>query len=165
MRNFLAALVLLVTSIAAYAQSDEWFLGSHPDYHAAMVRDIDGIFVALYVAKKPTVFGSPLLMETVAPACNTKRPIEMHETEAIMALGATPEDRLKVVRASVQRFYDSSVKPCPPTKDLETKLFHRFDDAYLAMDAMLIEANVFPLSSDEDAGNDNPDVGQEDSLK
>ena len=158
-----ATLLVLAAPSALHAQSDEWFLGSHPDYHAAMVRDIDGIFVAIYVAKEPTIYGSPLLMETMAPACDTKKPIGMHATRAVMAFGETAEERLELVRDNVQSFYDMSVKPCPPSEGLEAKLFHRFDDAYLAMDAMLMEAEIFPLSPDEDLGLDKPEAEQEDS--
>ena len=164
-RALFAALGLLVASAVAHAQSAEWFLGSHPEYHAAMVRNTDGIFIAIYVAKKPSVFGSPLVMETMVPACDTKRPISMHKTQAIMALGASAEDRLNVVRSTVQSFYDMSVKPCPPVEGLEAKLFHRFDDAYLAMDAMLVEAKIFPLSPEEDLGLDEPEADQQDSSE
>ena len=155
----------IATPSLVHAQSDEWFLGSHPDYHAAMVRDIDGIFVAIFVAKEPTIYGSPLLMETMAPACDTKRPIGMHRTEALMAFEGTAEDRLKTVRDAVQSFYDTSVKPCPPSEGLEAKLFHRFDAAYLAMDAMLVEAEILPLNPDDDLGLDEPEAEQEDSSK
>ncbi len=165
LKVIVAGLLVIACPSGIQAQSDEWFLGSHPDYHAAMVREIDGIFVAVFVAKEPTIYGSPLLMETMAPACDTKRPIGMHATQAIMAFGATPEDRLKVVRDTVQSFYDRSVKPCSPSEGLEAKLFHRFDAAYLAMDAMLVEADILPLSPDDDSGFDEPKAEQEDSSE
>ena len=86
----IAACGLLAVPNAAIAQSDEWFVGFHPDYHAAMVRDLDGIFVAVYVAKEPSIYASPLLMETLAPACDTAQPVEMHGTQAILAFGRLP---------------------------------------------------------------------------
>ena len=97
----IAACGLLAVPNAAIAQSDEWFVGSHPDYHAAMVRDLDGIFVA--------------------------------------------EERLAEVRDVVQGFFDRSVESCPVADDFEARFFHRFDDAYLATDALLMEAGIFPL--------------------
>ncbi|QZD92843.1 hypothetical protein K3162_02010 [Qipengyuania xiapuensis] len=139
---------LLATPNTLSAQDDEWFVGSHPDYHAAMVRDIDGLFVAVYVAKEPTIWGSPLLMETNEPVCDTKRPMSFHKTEAIMAFGKTATDRLEVVRQTVQGFFDSATKSCSVADDLEARFFHRFDDAYLATDALLVEAGIFPLSDE-----------------
>ena len=141
----IAACGLLAVPNAAIAQSDEWFVGSHPDYHAAMVRDVDGIFVAVYVAKEPSIYASPLLMETLAPACDTAQPVEMHGTQAIMAFGPTAEERLAEVRDVVQGFFDRSVESCPVADDFEARFFHRFDDAYLATDALLMEAGIFPL--------------------
>lgn len=141
----IAACGLLAVPNAAIAQSDEWFVGSHADYHAAMVRDLDGIFVAVYVAKEPSIYASPLLMETLAPACDTAQPVEMHGTQAIMAFGPTAEERLAEVRGVVQGFFDRSVESCPVADDFEARFFHRFDDAYLATDALLMEAGIFPL--------------------
>lgn len=135
---------------AANAQAEEWFVGSHPDYHAAMMRDVDGIFVAIFVAKEPSIFLSPVLMETMAPACDTEKPIEMHRTEAIMTFGSTAQARLAEVRTAVQGFYDQSVRSCPIADDLEARFFHRFDDAYLATDALLVEAGIFPLDQAEE---------------
>ena len=165
LKVIVAGFLAIATPSLAHAQSDEWLLGSHPDYHAAMVRDIDGIFVAIFVAKEPTIYGSPLLMETMVPACDTKRPIGMHATEAIMAFEGTAEARLKTVRDTVQSFYETNVKPCPPSEGLEAKLFHRFDDAYLAMDAMLVEAEILPLNPDDDLGLGEPEAEQEDSSE
>ena len=165
LRVLIAAIGFFAVPSATFAQSDEWFVGSHPDYHAAMVRDIDGLFVAIYVAKKPSIYATPVLMETIAPACDTKRPIEMHSTEAIMAYGATATDRLAEVRDVVQNFFDRSVKSCPIADDLEVRFFHRFDDAYLATDALLVEAGIFPLSEDEDVERDSSATGQEDSSE
>ena len=150
LRVLLAACAFLAVPNAANAQSDEWFVGSHPDYHAAMVRDVDGIFVSVYVAKEPSIYASPLLMETLAPACDTEQPIEMHSTEAIMAFGPTAEERLAEVRNAIQDFFDRSVKSCPMADDLEARFFHRFDDAYLATDRLLIEAGVFPLEEGDE---------------
>ncbi|MEG9268629.1 hypothetical protein [Qipengyuania sp. Mu-71] len=141
----IAACGLLAVPNAAIAQSDEWFVGFHPDYHAAMVRDLDGIFVAVYVAKEPSIYASPLLMETLAPACDTAQPVEMHGTQAIMAFGPTAEERLAEVRDVFQGFFDQSVESCPVADDFEARFFHRFDDAYLATDALLMEAGIFPL--------------------
>lgn len=149
LRLLVAACGLLTTSTAVNAQADEWFVGSHPDYHAAMVRDIDGIFVAIYVATEPSMYGSPLLMETNAPTCDTKMPISLHATEAIMAFGQTAEDRLIEVRSVVQAFYDQNVRECAATTDLEARFFHRFDDAYMATDRLLSEAGIFPLADGE----------------
>lgn len=140
---------MLAISTSANAQTDEWFVGSHPDYHAAMIRDIDGVFIAIYVAKEPTIYGSPLLMETMAPACDTAKPISMHATQAIMAFGQTAEDRLVEVRSVVQNFYDRSVSECAVADDLEARFFHRFDDAYMATDRLLSKAGIFPLKESE----------------
>ncbi len=141
---------LLAAPNAANAQSDEWFVGSHPDYHAAMVRDLDGVIVAVYVAKEPSIYASPLLMETVAPACDAAQPVEMHGTQAIMAFGSTAEERLAEVRNAVQGFFDRSVESCPVADDFEARFFHRFDDAYLATDALLMEAGIFPLEKGDE---------------
>ncbi|WP_379546904.1 hypothetical protein ACFCW2_12815 [Qipengyuania sp. DSG2-2] len=126
-----------------------------------MVRELDGIFIAIFVSKEPTAFGPAILMETVAPACDTKRPIEMHSTRSIDATGATAEERLEIVRDAVSWFYESSIEPCAQAQDLEARLFHRFDDAYLAMDALLVEANFLPLSSAEGTEGGEPDAAQE----
>ena len=130
---------------AANAQTDEWFVGSHPDYHAAMVREIDDIFVAIYVTKEPSKYLSPLLIETMAPSCDTKKPVTLHSTEAIMAFGQTAEERLVQVKSVVQAFYDKNVNKCGVSDDLEARLFYRFDDAYMATDELLLDAGIFPL--------------------
>ena len=160
--KLLQALLVFIGLIAvqapASAQSDEWFVGSHPDYHAAMVRELDGLFVAVYVSKEPSIYASPVLMETVALACDTERPIEMHATEAIMVSGGTAAERLVEVRDAVQSFFDRSVESCSVADDLEERFFHRFDDAYLATDALLVEAGVFPL-----ANGDGSDAELDDS--
>ncbi|WP_346031965.1 hypothetical protein [Erythrobacter westpacificensis] len=144
-----AILALSATPTALTAQTDEWFVGSHPDYHGAMVRDIDGMFVAIYVAKEPSIYASPLLMETVVASCDTERPIELHSTSAIMADGATASERLDEVRRVVENFFDRSVEGCEVADDLESRFFYRFDDAYLATDGILVEAGIFPLSNEE----------------
>ena len=140
----LVACALLKVSNTAHAQAEEWLVGSHPEYHAAMVREVDGIFVAIFVPKEPSAYFSPVLMETMAPVCGSKQPIELHATEAIMAFGATPEDRLSEVRNAVQEFFDQRVKECPLTADFEERFFHRFDGAYMATDSLLVEAGIFP---------------------
>ncbi len=150
LRVLVAACGFLAVPIAANAQSEEWFVGSHPDYHAAMARDVDGIFVAFYVPKEPSIYASPVLMETLAPACDTEQPIEMHSTQAIMAFGPTAEERLAEVRNAVQGFFDRSVRSCPIADDLEARFFHRFDDAYLATDALVVDAGIFPLEEGEE---------------
>ncbi|MEX0342101.1 MAG: hypothetical protein AB3N06_05905 [Erythrobacter sp.] len=149
-RAMAAVCGLLMLPNAANAQSDEWFVGSHPDYHAAMVRDVDGFFVAVYVAKEPSIYASPLLMETLAPTCGAERPIEMHSTQAIMAFGPTAEERLAEVRTAVEDFFNRSVRSCPIADDFEARFFYRFDDAYLATDALLIEAEIFPLEDGDE---------------
>ena len=145
LRAMIAVCGLLAFSATANAESDEWFVGSHPDYHAAMIRNLEGFFVAVYVAKEPSIYASPLLMETLSPACDAARPVELHSTEAIMAFGPTAEERLAEVRNAVQGFFDRSVESCPVANDFEARFFHRFDDAYLATDALLMEAGIFPL--------------------
>ena len=150
LRAMIAVCGLLAVPNAANAQSDEWFVGSHPDYHAAMVRDLDGVFVAVYVAKEPSIYASPLLMETLAPACNAAQPVEMHSTQAIMAFGPTAEERLAEVRSAVQGFFDRSVESCRVADDFEARFFNRFDDAYLATDALLMEAGIFPLEEGDE---------------
>ncbi len=154
---------LLAFNTAALAQTDKWFVGSHPDYHAALVRNLDGVFVAVYVTKQPSQFATPMLLETMAPTCDTKKPIEMHSTQAIMAFGATAEIRLAEARAAVEGFLDRSVRSCPIADDFETRFFHRFDDAYFATDALLVEAGVFPLSSAESVAPEESGSEQEDS--
>ncbi|MDP4575157.1 hypothetical protein Q9K02_08425 [Qipengyuania sp. G39] len=150
----LAALGLFTTASVASAQSDEWFVGTHPEYHAALVRDVDDVFVAIFVPKEPSIYASPLLMETMAPACDTKQPVGLHATMAIMAFGDSAEERLAEVRRTVQDFYDRSVRSCPPSDDFEVRFFHRFDDAYLATDKLLVEAGIFPLDPIEGLGRD-----------
>lgn len=146
------SVALVLTPTSALAQTDEWFVGSHPEYHAAMIRDIDGIFVAIYVAKEPSRFGSPLLMETVYPACGTSKPVEMHSTRAIMAVGETAQERLVEVRETVEFFLERATSDCSYPADLEARFFHRFDAAYLATDALLVEAGIFPLDLDASLG-------------
>ena len=163
--GLVATIGFLAAPTTSLAQSDEWFVGSHPEYHAAMVRETDGILVAVYVAKEPSIYASPVLMETIAPACDPERPIEMHSTEAILAFGATAADRLSEVRSAVQSFFDRSVKPCPVADDLEARFFHRFDAAYLATDALLVEAGIFPLGDGEDLDRDASDPEQVDSSE
>ena len=162
-RILVAACVFLAIPTAAIAQSDEWFVGSHPDYHAAMMQQIDGIFVVVYVAKEPSIYATPVLMETIAPACNTERPIELHGTTAVMAFGQTAEDRLAEVKSAVQRFIERSVGACPVADDFEARFFYRFDDAYLATDALLVEAGIFPLDEIDGMDRDSSTVEQEDS--
>lgn len=150
----IALFALLATPTTLAAQSEEWFVGSHPEYHAAMVRDIDGIFMAIYVTKEPSIYASPLLMETIAPACVTERPIEFHSTEAIMANGATAAERLNEVRQVAQSFFDRSLEDCQIADDLESRFFYHFDDAYLATDELLVEAGIFPLADEENGVNE-----------
>ncbi|WP_370176998.1 hypothetical protein [Alteriqipengyuania sp.] len=64
-----------------------------------------------------------------------------------MAFGETAADRLTEVRQAVRSFFDRHVEDCPAAADLESRFFYRFDDAYLATDALLLEAGVFPLSN------------------
>ncbi|MEL1250356.1 hypothetical protein [Aurantiacibacter gilvus] len=160
-----AVFALSATPTALTAQTDEWFVGSHPDYHAAMVRDIDGIFVAIYVAKEPSIYASPLLMETVAASCDTERPIELHSTSAIMADGATASERLDEVRRVVENFFDRSVEGCEVADDLESRFFDRFDDAYLATDGLLVEAGIFPLGQDDEVSSEETDTQTMDATE
>ena len=148
LKILLTPFALLVASPTVSAQEDEWFVGSHPEYHAAMVRDIDGIFVAIFVAKEPSIYASPLLMETVVPSCDTSRPIELHGTQAIMADGETASERLIEVRRVVEGFFERATDGCEVAEDLEARFFYRFDDAYLATDDLLVEAGIFPLEED-----------------
>ncbi|MXP46709.1 hypothetical protein GRI43_04780 [Altererythrobacter luteolus] len=155
---FVSLFAFLVTPSAVSAQEDKWFVGSHPEVHAAMVRDIDGIFVAIFVAKEPSIYASPLLMETVVPSCDTSRSIEMHSTRAIMADGETASERLIEVRRAVEDFFERSTEGCEIAENLEARFFYRFDDAYLATDGLLVEAGIFPLSNYEAESSEETDT-------
>ncbi len=136
---------LFAVQAPALAQTDEWFVGSHPEYHAAMIRDIDGVFVAIHAKKGDPLMASPVVMETNRPTCSTVRPIELHATEALMVFGSTPSERLVQVRTAVQYFFEKHAEDCPISANFEDRFFHRFDAAYLAIDALLVEAGIYPL--------------------
>mgnify|MGYP003638635671 CR=1 FL=1 len=144
--GFLFALgYLSIFGSPAIAQEETWQVGRNDEYHVAMVKQVDEVFVAIFVAKKPSIYGSPLLMETMVP-CGDKKPMSFHSTEAVMAFGLTAEERLKQVREALEAFFENSRSTCKLADGIEQQFFKRFEDAYIATDAILVDAGVFPLA-------------------
>lgn len=140
------------------AQEEKWQVGQHPDYHVAMVKQVDQVLIAIYVTKKPSIYGTPLLMETVLAPCGTKKPISMHGTKALMAFGKTPEQRSREVRDAVESFLEHGKSSCKLANNIEERFFNRFEEAYAATDAILVKAGVFPLSDPLTEGGDQDDA-------
>ncbi len=136
----------LIFAVPAGAQEEKWQVGQHPDYHVAMVKQVDQVLVAIYVPKKPTMYGTPLLMETVLAPCGEKKPISMHATEALLVFSTTAEERLSEVRDALHTFLEGGKASCKLADNIEERFFHRFDEAYAATDAILVEAGVLPLA-------------------
>jgi hypothetical protein len=132
------------------AQEPVWKVGAHPDYHVAMVKQVDDVIVAIYVSKEPAIYASPLILETVLAPCSEEKPLSMHVNEAIFAFGKTSEDRKAEVRLTLESFFESGKKKCILADDIDVRFFRRFDEAYAAADEILVEAGVFPLT-DPDA--------------
>ncbi|MGE5952312.1 MAG: hypothetical protein ACM308_01635 [Qipengyuania vulgaris] len=159
-RSALALISMIICSVPAYAQEERWQVGQHPDYHVAMVKQVDDVFVAIYVSKEPSIYMSPVLMETVLAPCGETGPISLHSTEAIMTFGPTAEDRSKEVRDALDDFFERGQSTCDLANDLEERFFNRFEDAYAATDAILVEAGIFPLADplgETDEGLTEPD--------
>lgn len=144
-RSALALICMIICASPAFAQEERWQVGQHPDYHVAMVKQVDDVFVAIYVSKEPSIYMSPVLMETVLAPCGETGPLSLHGTEAIMTFGPTAEDRSKEVRDALERFFERGQSTCDLASDLEERFFNRFEDAYAATDAILVEAGIFPL--------------------
>lgn len=62
-----------------------------------------------------------------------------------MAFGATVDERSKEVREALETFFESKRGTCDLAGELEQRFFIRFEDAYTATDAILVEAGIFPL--------------------
>ena len=143
----------------AIAKEDDWQVATHADYHVAMVKQVDDVFVAIYASKKPSQFGSPLLMETVLAPCSEKKPLSMHSTQAVFVSGVTVQERSREIRETLESFLEGGKNTCFLAEDIETRFFVRFEAAYAATDAILVEAGVFPLAElspgSEENSNDN----------
>ena len=145
-RMVFAAFLLSAFALPATAEDEKWHVGQHPDYHVALVKQVDEVFVAIYVSKEPSKYMSPVLMETILAPCGEEKPISLHSTKALMVLGETLEERMKVVRENLESFFERGQGTCNLAADLEQRFFNRFEDAYAATDVILVEAGIFPLS-------------------
>lgn len=150
---------LSVIAGPANAQDEDWRVATHPDYHVALVKRVDDVFVAIYASKKPSQFGSPLLMETVLAPCGENKPLSLHSTEAIFVSGPTVQERSKEIREAIESFLKGGKSTCNLADDLEQRFFVSFEKAYAATDAILVEAGIFPLMvsspGSEDMSDDN----------
>ena len=142
----LGILCAAMSTVSANAQDEKWHVGQHPDYHVALVKQVDDVFVAIYVSKEPSAYATPLLMETVLAPCGDTGPLSLHSTRALIVLGETVEDRMTEIRAALDQFFERGQSTCDLADDLEERFFVRFEDAYAATDAILVEAGIFPLS-------------------
>lgn len=160
-RILLAMAFLSVIAGPANAKDQDWQVATHPDYHVAMVKQVDDVFVAIYASKKPSQFGSPLLMETVLAPCGEKKPLSLHSTQAIFVSGVTVQARSKEIWEALESFLEGGQSTCNLAEDIEPRFFVRFEAAYAATDAILVEAGILPLTElspgSEDMSDDHVD--------
>ena len=121
-------------------------MGQHPDYPVAMVKHVDDVTIAIYVSKEPSPFASPIILETMLSPCGEKKPIAMHASQAIIALGTSVEERRQEVREVLDAVFERGRASCKLAADLEERFFRKFEETYAATDAILVEAGIFPLS-------------------
>jgi hypothetical protein len=152
---------LSVIAGPANAKDQDWQVATHPDYHVAMIKQVDDVIVAIYASKEPSQFGSPLLMETVLAPCGEKKPLSLHSTQAIFLFGATVQARSKEIGEALESFLEGGQSTCNLAEDIEPRFFVRFEAAYAAADAILVEAGILPLTElspdSEDTSDDNGD--------
>ena len=146
-RSAWALISVIACASPADAQEERWQVGQHPDYHVAMVKQVDDVFVAIYVSREPSIYMSPVLMETVLAPCGETGAVSLHGTEAIMTFGPTAKDRSKEVRDALDQFFERGQSTCDLASNLEERFFNRFEDAYAATDAILVAVGIFPLAN------------------